>query len=148
MSTTAIWIIIELPESERLLALGVSSLANGRMATHSQWSFRWARLRSKAKRQFIGCARDLTQRQDRERLLHEVQSELVHISRLSTMGEMASALAHELNQPLSAVANYLQGSRPTPSQNIPDDRTSTIMAGDGQGCRAGYSGRASHSPLA
>ena len=33
------------------------------------------------------------------------------MSRLSTMGEMASALAHELNQPLAAVANYLQGSR-------------------------------------
>ena len=63
------------------------------------------------KQQFIGFVRDLTQRQDRERLLHEVQSELLHISRLSTMGEMASALAHELNQPLSAIANYLQGSR-------------------------------------
>ena len=70
--------------------------------------------------------RDLTQRQDRERLLHEVQSELLHISRLSTMGEMASALAHELNQPLSAIANYLQGSRRL-LQNIPDDRTPTIM---------------------
>jgi PAS domain S-box-containing protein len=62
-------------------------------------------------RQFIGFVRDLTQRQERERLLHEVQSELLHVSRLSTMGEMASALAHELNQPLSAMTNYLQGSR-------------------------------------
>ncbi len=79
------------------------------------------------KRQFIGFVRDLTQRQDRERLLHEVQSELLHISRLSTMGEMASALAHELNQPLSAIANYLQGSKRL-LQNIADDRTSTIMA--------------------
>jgi two-component system sensor kinase FixL len=77
------------------------------------------------KRQFIGFVRDLTQRQDRERLLHEVQSELLHISRLSTMGEMASALAHELNQPLSAVANYLQGSRRL-LQNISDDRTPAI----------------------
>jgi two-component system sensor kinase FixL len=60
---------------------------------------------------FIGFVRDLSQRQERERLLHEVQSELLHVSRLSTMGEMASALAHELNQPLSAMANYLQGSK-------------------------------------
>ena len=78
------------------------------------------------KRQFIGFVRDLTQRQERERLLHEVQSELLHISRLSTMGEMASALAHELNQPLSAIANYLQGSRRL-LQNSSDDRAPVIM---------------------
>jgi two-component system, LuxR family, sensor kinase FixL len=35
----------------------------------------------------------------------------VHVSRLTAMGEMASALAHELNQPLSAIANYMKGSR-------------------------------------
>jgi two-component system sensor kinase FixL len=40
-----------------------------------------------------------------------LQSEVVHISRLSAMGEMASALAHELNQPLSAIANYLNGAK-------------------------------------
>jgi two-component system sensor kinase FixL len=78
-----------------------------------------------AKRQFIGFVRDLTQRQNRERLLHEMQSELLHISRLSTMGEMASALAHELNQPLSAIANYLQGSRRL-LQNSSDDRAPII----------------------
>jgi two-component system, LuxR family, sensor kinase FixL len=63
------------------------------------------------KRQFIGFISDLTQRQERERVLHEVQAELMHVSRLSTMGEMASSLAHELNQPLAAMANYLQGSK-------------------------------------
>ena len=63
------------------------------------------------KKQFIGFVRDLTRRREGERLLHEVQSELLHVSRLSTMGEMASALAHELNQPLSAMTNYLRGSR-------------------------------------
>jgi two-component system sensor kinase FixL len=78
------------------------------------------------KRKFIGFVRDLTQRQEGERLLHEVQSELLHISRLSTMGEMASALAHELNQPLSAVANYLQGSKRL-LQNSTDTRASMIM---------------------
>ena len=35
----------------------------------------------------------------------------MHISRLTALGEMASALAHELNQPLSAIANYMKGSR-------------------------------------
>jgi two-component system sensor kinase FixL len=59
---------------------------------------------------FTGFIRDLTERQNTEARLHELQSELVHISRLTAMGEMASALAHELNQPLSAITNYLRGS--------------------------------------
>ena len=41
----------------------------------------------------------------------ELQAELLRMSRLSNMGEMASALAHELNQPLTALASYIQGSR-------------------------------------
>jgi two-component system sensor kinase FixL len=40
-----------------------------------------------------------------------LQSELVHVSRLTAMGEMASALAHEINQPLAAISNYMKGSR-------------------------------------
>ena len=67
---------------------------------------------------FIAFARDLSERQARERLLHEVQSELLHVSRLSTMGEMASALAHELNQPLAAIGNYLQASKRILEKNI------------------------------
>jgi two-component system, LuxR family, sensor kinase FixL len=60
---------------------------------------------------FTGFIRDLTERQESEARLQELQSELVHVSRLTAMGEMASALAHELNQPLSAIANYMKGSR-------------------------------------
>lgn len=59
---------------------------------------------------FTGFVRDLTERRAQERRLQELQSELVHVSRLSAMGEMASSLAHELNQPLSAIANYMKGS--------------------------------------
>jgi two-component system, LuxR family, sensor kinase FixL len=64
-----------------------------------------------ATRMFTGFVRDLTERQQSEARLQELQAEVVHISRLSAMGEMASALAHELNQPLSAIANYLNGAR-------------------------------------
>src|ERR1700722_17717131 len=62
-------------------------------------------------RYFSGFIRDLTERQKTEARLQELQAELVHVSRLTAMGEMASALAHELNQPLSAIANYMKGSR-------------------------------------
>jgi two-component system sensor kinase FixL len=60
---------------------------------------------------FTGFIRDLTERQQTEARLQELQAELVHMSRLTAMGEMASALAHELNQPLSAISNYMKGSR-------------------------------------
>jgi len=59
---------------------------------------------------YTGFVRDLTERQAAEARLQELQTELIHISRVTAMGEMASALAHELNQPLSAIANYLKGS--------------------------------------
>ena len=59
---------------------------------------------------FTGFVRDLTERRVQERRLQELQSELGHVSRLTAMGEMASSLAHELNQPLSAITNYMKGS--------------------------------------
>ncbi len=60
---------------------------------------------------FTGFVRDLTERQEREQRMHEVQSELIHISRLSELGQMVSALAHEVNQPLTAIQNYLRAGR-------------------------------------
>jgi len=59
---------------------------------------------------FTGFVRDLTERESTERRLQDLQSELIHVSRLTALGEMASALAHELNQPLAAITNYIQGS--------------------------------------
>jgi two-component system sensor kinase FixL len=60
---------------------------------------------------FTGFVRDLTERQATQRRLQDLQSELIHMSRFTAMGEMASTLAHELNQPLTAVASYLNGCR-------------------------------------
>lgn len=67
-------------------------------------------METSGKRFFTGFVRDLTERQSTERRVQDLQSELVHVSRLTALGEMASALAHELNQPLSAIANYMKGS--------------------------------------
>jgi C4-dicarboxylate-specific signal transduction histidine kinase len=58
---------------------------------------------------FTGFVRDLTEQQQTQARLHELQSELVHISRLSAMGE--NGVRDELNQPLAAVSNYMKGSR-------------------------------------
>lgn len=58
---------------------------------------------------FTGFIRDLTERERSEAQLQEVQAELARLARLNELGEMASTLAHELNQPLSAISNYAQG---------------------------------------
>jgi two-component system sensor kinase FixL len=65
--------------------------------------------RSGSRHFFTGFARDLTERQDTQQRLQELQAELVHMSRFTAMGEMASTLAHELNQPLTAIVSYLGG---------------------------------------
>ncbi len=59
----------------------------------------------------IGAITDLSQRKQAEAELRRLQSELIHVSRVSAMGTMASALAHELNQPLTSIANFVRGAR-------------------------------------
>lgn len=70
---------------------------------------------------YTGFIRDLTEHQQVEARLQDLQAELVHVSRLMAVGEMASMLAHELNQPLSAVANLLTGSRRLLERGRPED---------------------------
>ena len=63
------------------------------------------------KRIFTGFIRDLTERQQTLLRLQDLQSELAHVGRVSEMGTLASSLAHELNQPLTAVASYCESAR-------------------------------------
>ena len=63
------------------------------------------------KRLFTGFVRDITERQQTKKRMQELQAELMHVDRLSAMGQMGAALAHELNQPLTAIVNYLQACR-------------------------------------
>ena len=70
---------------------------------------------------FTGFIRDLTERHKTEERLESLQSELIHVSRVSAMGTMASTLAHELNQPLTAVANYVEAIRDMLAKPEPDD---------------------------
>jgi PAS domain S-box-containing protein len=57
-----------------------------------------------------GMYRDITEQKNAEKQAHMRRKELARMTRLSTMGEMASALAHELNQPLTSISNYAKGS--------------------------------------
>lgn len=62
-------------------------------------------------RVFTGFIRDLTERQNTELRLHDLQDELAHVSRVTAMGALATSIAHELNQPLTAIANYVETAR-------------------------------------
>jgi len=69
-----------------------------------------------AKGEIIGgskIARDVTERRQADARLADLQSELIHLSRWNMMGMMAAAIAHELNQPLAAIANYAAAAKRT-----------------------------------
>jgi two-component system, LuxR family, sensor kinase FixL len=93
--------------------IGIGRLVVGERKDGSTFPMELAvgEMRSGDRHFFTGFIRDITQRQASEARLQELQSELVHVSRLTAMGQMASALAHELNQPLSAIVGYMKGSR-------------------------------------
>lgn len=122
--------------------IGIGRVAVGERKDGSTFPIALAvgEMTANGRRFFTGYVRDLTERQETEQRLEQLQAELVHISRLTAMGEMASALAHELNQPLSAIANYLTGSRrllgETSEDNIRRVRTA-IDAAVEQSLRAG-----------
>jgi len=68
-------------------------------------------------------ARDVTEARVAEAQARQHQTELVHVCRLSTMGEMATGIAHELNQPLSAIVNYANGTRRRLALGQVDEKT-------------------------
>jgi two-component system, LuxR family, sensor kinase FixL len=91
--------------------IGIDRVVTGLRKDGSTFPMKLAvgEMQSGERRFFTGFIRDLTERQETEHQLHELQTELARLSRLTAMGEMASTLAHEINQPLSAISNYLQG---------------------------------------
>jgi two-component system sensor kinase FixL len=96
--------------------------------------------KSNEQRLFTGFIQDLTERRDFEARLEQLQSELIHVSRLSAMGTMASTLAHELNQPLTAIASYGEAAAALlEGEGEPDKETlrETVSEMAGQSLRAG-----------
>lgn len=89
---------------------------------------------------FTGFIRDLTSRKNAERALATLQSELSHVARVTEMTQMGSTLAHELNQPLAAIVNYLQAcqrllqneAKPV-SPRIPEAIEKAVMQADRAG---------------
>lgn len=78
------------------------------------------------KRIYTGFIHDITHRQQAESRLQDLQSELAHVGRVSEMGTLASSLAHELNQPLTAIANYCEGARQLLAHDLDAETTQTV----------------------
>jgi two-component system sensor kinase FixL len=78
----------------------------------------------------VGTVHDVTDRRHAEDEARQLQERLTHFARLSTMGEMAAGLAHEINQPLSAIATYAQACQRFLRQPQPD--TDEVIAALGQ----------------
>jgi two-component system sensor kinase FixL len=95
----------------RIIGIGRVTTARRRDGTNFPIELAIADADTPQGRVFTGFIRDLTERQRTERRLNDLQIELSHISRISAMGSLASALAHELNQPLTAITNYMEGAR-------------------------------------
>ena len=85
-------------------------------------------MRAGDRRFFTGFVRDLTERQETQKRLQDLQSELIFMGRFTALGEMASTLAHELNQPLTAAALYLNGARRLLDGGREEDRSATREA--------------------
>lgn len=79
-------------------------------------------------RYFTGFIVDLTEKKKTEAELQSLQAELAHASRLSAVGTLASALAHEINQPLTAIANYLSAARDMIDGDMEENRAFFLEA--------------------
>ncbi len=85
---------------------------------HADGNWRWLHCRTVifrrtpegAVRLVLGAANDITDRKIAEEHARKQQEQLVHVSRQTMLGELATGIAHELNQPLMAVSNYAQAS--------------------------------------
>lgn len=75
---------------------------------------------------FTGFIHDISQRQKTELRLKDLQSELAHVGRVTEMASLASSLAHELNQPLTAIANYCEAARDLLPQSKDDETLATV----------------------
>ena len=86
---------------------------------------------------FTGIIEDISARVEAEQRVEQLQNELIHVARLSAMGELASALAHELNQPLTAITNYANAAKRLLEREQTESATSLVLKAGDQALRAG-----------
>lgn len=110
-------------------------------------SYRWMRSRAAPRRaadgsvvRWYGTIEDIEDKHRAGIQLQQLQADLIHVSRLSAMGAMGTTLAHELNQPLAAIANYVRGCRRLAQgidSPVRDEFIDALAAADSSAVRAG-----------
>ena len=95
----------------RIIGIGRDVLAQRSDGKVFPISLSVGEIKGGSERRFIGLIRDLSAQRAAEEEAYRLQNRLAHVGRFSLMGEMAAGLAHELNQPLSAIVNYSQAGR-------------------------------------
>ncbi|HJR69937.1 MAG TPA: PAS domain S-box protein [Gammaproteobacteria bacterium] len=90
-------------------------------------------------RRFVGIVRDLSAQRAAEQRARTLELRLAHVGRFNLMGEMAAGIAHEINQPLSAIATYAQAAKRVVQREQPDVAmlTDICVKIDDQARRAG-----------
>ncbi len=90
-------------------------------------------------RRFVGIVRDLSAQRAAEQRTRALELRLAHVGRFNLMGEMAAGIAHEINQPLSAIATYAQTAKRVMQRAEPDAAMVADICGkiDEQARRAG-----------
>jgi two-component system sensor kinase FixL len=106
---------------KRIIGIGRIVFAERKDGTTFPMELSIGEAASGTERLFTGFIRDLTERRETEERLESLQSELIHVARVSAMGTMASTLAHELNQPIAAIANYVEAVRDQLENPSPDE---------------------------
>ncbi|AEG50963.1 PAS/PAC sensor signal transduction histidine kinase [Sphingobium chlorophenolicum L-1] len=107
---------------KRIIGIGRLTSARRRDGSTFPIELSVGEVQDEGRRLFTGFIRDLTESQQAERRVADLQAELAHVGRVTAMGTLASALAHELNQPLTAIANYLEAGRDMLDAGGPVDR--------------------------
>ncbi len=90
-------------------------------------------------RRFVGIIRDLSEQRAAETRTRSLEARLTHVGRFDLMGEMTAGIAHEINQPLSAIATYAQAARRILEREQPGMKVLIDVCGkiDEQALRAG-----------
>lgn len=123
--------------------IGIGRIVSGLRADGSTFPMKLSvgEVHTEEVRLFTGFVQNLTERRDFEEKLEQIKSELIHVSRLSAMGTIASTLAHELNQPLTAIASYGEAAAALLESDSETDRAALREAVEDMAAQALRAGR-------
>ena len=111
----------------RIIGIGREVIARRRDGSEFPAALAVGRIAGREPARFVGFLHDLSarraeeeQRRAAQEAVREARERLTHVARLSTMGEMTTGLAHEINQPLTAISVYAQAAERFATQAAPD----------------------------